>query len=56
MKIGDYVKKKSGYDFAGVIVSVFQNTKGETRYVVECIIDGAKGWLMIFNEDQLELL
>lgn len=51
-KIGDKVRKIKGYAFDGVIVSVFQNTKGETRLVAEM---ENNGMLHIFNEDQLEL-
>lgn len=45
------VQKTKGYRFDGVIVSVFQNTLGEWRYVVEH--SWLVGLLHIFNEDQL---
>lgn len=50
-KIGDKVKKVSGYKFNSVIVSVFRNTKGEVRLVAE----HKDGLLHIFNENQMEL-
>ena len=33
-KIGDVVNKTSGYKYPGIVVSVFENTKGDIRYVV----------------------
>ena len=53
-KIGDVVNKTSGYKYPGIVVSVFENTKGEIRYVVECTLEGVQGMLHIFNESQLE--
>lgn len=53
-RIGEKVRKAEGYEFAGEIVARFFNKKGEIRYVVECNLEGAKGWLMIFNENQLK--
>lgn len=50
-KIGDKVCKPKGYGFDGIIVPVFQNTKGEVRYVAE--FEG-NGMLHIFSEGQLE--
>lgn len=50
-KIGDKAWKPIGYKFPCTIVSVFQNTRGETRIVAE--LDGY-GMLHIFNEDQLK--
>ena len=50
-KIGDKVNKTSGYDFPGTVVSVFQNLKGETRYVVEM---EEFGLLHIFSEHNLK--
>jgi len=49
-KIGDWVKKYSGYDFIGEVRAAFTKTTGQTRYVVE---EGKSGMLHIFNEDQL---
>jgi hypothetical protein len=51
----DRVKKRNGYSFPGLIVSVFRTTSGETRYVVEATGEEYKGMLHIFNGDQLEL-
>lgn len=53
-KTGDGVIKISGYKYPGIVVSAFQNTKDEDRYVVECTLKGAEGMLHIFNEKQLE--
>ena len=50
-KIGDKIRKPKGYKFPGTIVSVFENTKGQTRLVAEMEDIGI---LHIFNEDQLE--
>ncbi len=52
-KIGDKAYKPKGYKFPCTIISVFTNTKGETRIVAE--MDEA-GLLHIFNEEQLELI
>ena len=49
-KIGDWVKKYSGYEFIGEVRAAFTKTTGETRYVVE---EGKSGMLHIFNEYQL---
>lgn len=54
MKIGDKVTKTKGYQFSGVVVSVFQTIAGKTRYVVECTVEGAGGMLHIYNAEQLE--
>lgn len=51
-KVGDKVRKSKGYAFDGIIVSIFQTTKGETRIVAEL---ENNGMLHIFNENQLEL-
>jgi hypothetical protein len=58
MKIGDKVKKVKGYAFEGEIVSVFENSKGETRIVAEhegSKTDKTGGMLHIFSESQLEV-
>lgn len=52
--LGYHVKKSSGYNFRGVVRSVFINGAGEIRYVVESNVAGTEGWLMIFNEKQLQ--
>lgn len=50
----DKVRKRSGYQFPGVVVSVFMTLSGQERYVVECVVPGVAGILHIFNGDQLE--
>ena len=52
---GDKVEKTSGYNYLGIVVAVFTNTKGDIRYVVECTAQGVEGMLHIFNENQLKL-
>lgn len=52
MKIGDRVNKIKGYSFPGIVVAVFETTKGEIRVVVE--MDNF-GLLHIFNESQLQI-
>lgn len=56
-KVGDFVRKTKGYAFDGIIVSVFNNTNGDVRLVVEMIsADGnGSGMLHIFSPTQLEL-
>lgn len=49
--VGDRVKKTTGYQYPGVVVSVFTNMNGDVRYVVEHRI--SVGMLHIFNEGQL---
>lgn len=41
----------SGYEYPGVVVSVFETLGGKLRYVVEHEI--SIGMLHIFNEEQL---
>ena len=53
--IGDRVKKAKGYAFPGIVVSVFETLRGETRYVVECNVPAVAGILHIYNGGQLEL-
>jgi hypothetical protein len=53
-KVGDRVKKRSGYEYPGIIVSVFTNRAGAVRYVVEADHSAFSGMLHIFNGDQLE--
>lgn len=50
-KVGDLVEKVSGYEFPGIVDSVFLNQKGEVRLVVEMIPNKL---LHIFNESQLK--
>lgn len=49
-QVGNAVDKAKGYRFPGTVVSVFKNTRGDTRYVVEL---DELGLLHIFNEEQL---
>ena len=53
-KIGDRVRKRAGYEYPGVIVSVFTTRAGAVRYVVEADHPSFAGMLHIFNGDQLE--
>ncbi len=55
LKIGDMVRKRSGYEYPGVVVSAFTNRSGAVRYVVEADHPAFSGMLHIFNEEQLEL-
>ena len=50
------VRKRTGYAWPGVVVSRFQNLKGEERVVVECTAEAVRGALHIFNSDQIEPL
>lgn len=51
--VGDRVQKVKGYAWPGIVVSVFENLKGQTRVVVECTVPEVAGALHIYNEDQL---
>jgi len=53
-KIGDAVRKRSGYEYPGFIVAVFTTRGGAVRYVVEADHPAFAGMLHIFNGDQLE--
>ena len=54
-KVGDKVRKVSGYQFLGEVLSVFYTTKKELRLVVEMEVNGESiGLLHIYNEKQLE--
>lgn len=55
-KVGDFVRKKCGYMFPGIVRAVFQNGDGEWRVVVECTEPTVKGILHIYNQGQLESL
>jgi hypothetical protein len=52
--IGDQVRKRAGYEYPGVVVSVFTTRAGAVRYVVEADHPAFAGMLHIFNEEQLE--
>lgn len=54
LECGDCVIKTSGYAFPGIIVSVFETTQGNIRYVVEVNHPDFRGMLHIFNESQLK--
>ena len=54
MNVGTKVRKVKGYAYPGVVVSVFQNLKGETRYVVECTVPEVSGMLHIYSPEQIE--
>ena len=54
-KVGDKVRKRTGYEYPGFIVSVFTNRAGAVRYVVEADHPSFSGMLYIFSEEQLEL-
>lgn len=54
--VGDCVKKRSGYQWPGVVVAVFDTLAGERRVVVECIIPEVAGALHIYNPSQLEAM
>ena len=51
-ELGARVRKPNGYAFDGIVVSTFNNTKGEERIVAE--LEG-NGMLHIFTPKQLEL-
>jgi hypothetical protein len=56
-KVGDEIRKTKGYAFIGVVVSVFENTKGQVRIVAEHYgsqTDSNGGMLHIFSASQLE--
>lgn len=58
-KVGDEVRKTKGYAFDGVIVAVFENTKGQVRIVAEHYgsqTESSGGLLHIFAASQIELL
>ncbi len=55
LKVGDQVRKKSGYAWPGEVRSVFTNLAGDVRVVVECTAPAVAGALHIFNEKQLAL-
>jgi hypothetical protein len=56
-KVGDEIRKTKGYAFIGVVVSVFENTKGQVRIVAEHYGSQTKesgGLLHIFAASQIE--
>lgn len=50
---GDFVEKKKGYKFPGIVVGKFRKLNGQTRYAVECTIPEVAGALHIFSGDDL---
>ena len=54
LECGDFVEKTSGYVFRGIIVSIFETTQGNVRYVVEADHPDSQGMLHIFDESQLK--
>lgn len=56
LKIGDKVQKTKGYRWPGIIVSIFETTKGQVRCVVECTVPEVSGALHIYNMEQVELV
>ena len=60
MKPGDFVGKKTGYKFEGIILAVFPNLRGQMRAAVELVnkcngLPGnGDGMIHIFDIDQLE--
>jgi hypothetical protein len=50
----EYVRKKTGYRYPGMIMAKFTNRSGATRYVVEAIHPDFNGMLHIYNGAQLE--
>jgi len=59
MKVGDKVRKIKGYQFKGIVVAVFQNSKGQVRVVVEhegSQTESSGGMLHIFNTNQLQII
>jgi hypothetical protein len=53
-EVGDLVRKRSGYEYPGVIVAVFTTRAGQVRYVVEADHPSFSGMLHIFDGKQLE--
>lgn len=51
---GDRVRKTRGYRYPGIIVAVFSNREGQTRYVVECTVAEVAGMLHIYSDKDLE--
>lgn len=56
LKVGDKVQKVKGYRWPGIVVSVFETTRGQLRCVVECTVPEVSGALHIYNFDQLEVV
>ena len=54
--VGDKVRKVKGYEWPGIVVSVFKTLGGMPRYVVECTVPEVAGALHIYNGEQLEVV
>lgn len=54
MFVGDSVRKRTGYQWPGVIVAAFETRAGHRRYVVECTVPEVAGALHIYSAEQLE--
>lgn len=52
-KVGDRVQKAPGYQWPGIVVSVFETLAGRPRVVVECTVTEVAGALHIYSPDQL---
>jgi len=55
-KVGDRVRKTTGYKLPGVVVSVLDSLAGKTRVVVECTVPEVAGALHIYSPEQLVAL
>lgn len=54
MKVGTKVRKVKGYEWPGIVVSVFETLDGKVRYVVECTVPEVRGALHIYAPEQIE--
>lgn len=57
LKLGDKVRKIKGYNFDGIVMSIFENSKGQKRVIVEHLgsqNEDSGGMLHIFSVNQLE--
>jgi hypothetical protein len=54
-KLGDKVRKITGYEYPGIVVSVFATRGGAARYVVEADHPAFAGMLHIYSAEQLEM-
>lgn len=52
--VGDSVRKVSGYQWPGVVVSDFHTREGKHRLVVECTVPEVAGALHIYSPEQIE--
>lgn len=52
--IGNRVRKKRGYEFDSIVVSVFYTTASQVRLVCESTL--IPGMLHIFSPEQMELM